>query len=56
MIDWHKYTALHEDDTWEDQIKAIITTELAEKIPEIKNISSPCSARLLEDLAAKQND
>jgi hypothetical protein len=40
IVDQYKYPALHENDAFEDQIKALIATELAEKIPEIKNISS----------------
>jgi hypothetical protein len=55
VIDQHKYPSLHEDDAWEDQIKAIIATELAEKIPVLKSISSPEPARLSADLDAKQN-
>lgn len=50
VIDRHKYPALHEDDAWEDQIKAIIATELADKIPVIKNNASPELERLSEDL------
>jgi hypothetical protein len=46
VIDQYKYPALHEDDAWEEQIKAIIAAEIAEKIPAIKTISSPESARL----------
>lgn len=41
LIDQYKYPALHENDAWEEQIKAIIAAELAEKVPEIKNISNP---------------
>jgi hypothetical protein len=55
VIDQHKYPSLHEDDAWEDQIKAIIATELAEKIPEIKTIVSPEPARLSEDLDGNQS-
>lgn len=49
VIDQHKYPILHEDDAWEGQIKAIIAAELAEKIPAIKTITSPESARLPMD-------
>ncbi|MEE7627053.1 hypothetical protein V3O24_12840 [Methylobacter sp. Wu8] len=49
VINQHKYPALHEDDAWEDQIKAIIATELAEKIPALKTISNPDTARLSEN-------
>lgn len=31
VINRHKFPGLHEDDAWEDQIKAIIAAELAEK-------------------------
>jgi hypothetical protein len=41
---------LHEDDAWEDQIKAIIAAELAEKLPTMKTISSPEPERLTVDL------
>lgn len=46
VINQHKYPALHEDDAWEDQIKAIIATELADKIPVIKATASPELERL----------
>jgi hypothetical protein len=49
VINQHKYPILHEDDAWEEQIKAIIATELAEKIPAIKTIVSPEPARLTTD-------
>lgn len=55
VIDQHKYPSLHENDAWEDQIKALIAAELAEKIPEMKTISSPEPARLAADLDSKQN-
>lgn len=55
VINQHKYPALHEDDAWKDQIKAIIATELAEKIPVLKSISNPEPARLSGDLDTKQN-
>ncbi len=55
VIDQHKYPSLHEDDAWEDQIKAIIAAELAEKIPEIKTIVSPEPARLSADLEGNQS-
>lgn len=52
VIHQHKYPALHEDDAWEDHIKAIIAAELTEKLPMLKTISSPYSARLSTDLDA----
>jgi NAD(P)H-dependent flavin oxidoreductase YrpB (nitropropane dioxygenase family) len=55
VIDQHKYPSLHEDDAWEDQIKAIIAAELAEKIPTIKTIVSPELARVTVDLDDKQS-
>ena len=50
VINQHHFPILHEDDAWEDQIKAIIAAELAEKIPLIKTIASTEPARLLADL------
>ena len=50
VIDQHKYPILHEDDVWEDQIKAIIAAELAEKVPLIETIARPEPARLTENL------
>lgn len=50
VIDQHKYPSLHENDAWEEHIKAIIAAELAEKIPEMKTIVSPEPARLSADL------
>jgi hypothetical protein len=55
VIDQYKYPALHQDNALEDQIKAVIVTELAEKVPVIKTTSSSDSARLSTDLDAKQN-
>lgn len=50
VFDQYRYPSLHEDDAWEDRIKAIIAAELAEKIPAIKTITSPEPARLTVDL------
>jgi len=50
VINQHHFPILHEDDAWEDQIKAIIAAELAEKIPLIKTIASPEPASLSADL------
>jgi hypothetical protein len=55
VIDQYKYPSMHEDDAWETQIKAMIAAELAEKIPEIKIISSPEPARLTADFYGKQS-
>jgi hypothetical protein len=55
VLDQYKYPGLHEDDAWEEQIKAIIARELAEKIPAIKTISSPEPARLTADLESNQS-
>jgi hypothetical protein len=55
VIDQHKYPSLHENDVWEDQIKAIIAAELAEKIPEMKTIISPEPARLSANLDDNQS-
>ena len=55
IIDHHKYPILHEDDDWEEQIKAIIAAELAEKIPVIKTITSPETARLTTDFDGNQS-
>ena len=49
LIDQHKYPSLHENDAWENQIKAIIAAELAEKIPLIETIARPEPARLTAD-------
>ena len=55
VINQQKFPILHEDDAWEDQIKAIIAAELAEKIPHIKTISSQEPARLTADLESNQS-
>lgn len=55
VIDRHKYPSLHENDAWEDQIKAIIAAELAEKIPVIKTIVSSEPARLSADSDGNQS-
>jgi hypothetical protein len=55
VIDQYKYPSMHEYDAWETQIKAMITAELAEKIPEIKIISSPEPERLTADFDGKQS-
>jgi hypothetical protein len=55
VIDQHKYPSLHENDVWEDQIKAIIAAELAEKIPEMKTIISPEPTRLSANLDDNQS-
>lgn len=49
LIDRHKYPSLHENDAWENQIKAIIAAELAEKIPLIETIARPEPAWLTAD-------
>ncbi len=49
VINQHKFPILHEDDAWEDQIKAIISAELAERIPTIKTVISPEPERLTAD-------
>jgi hypothetical protein len=36
VIDQYKYYFLHENDVWEDHIKAIVTAELAEKCIHVK--------------------
>jgi hypothetical protein len=41
VIDQYKYPALHEDDAFEAQIKAIVALELAEKIPVFETPSTP---------------
>jgi hypothetical protein len=41
VIDQYQYPSLHEKDAWKDQIKALIASELAEKVPEVKTASSP---------------
>lgn len=41
VLDRYKYPSLHEDDAWEDKIKALVVAELAEKVPEIKIASKP---------------
>lgn len=49
VLDQYKYPSLHENDGWQDQIKALIAAELAEKVPNIKIISSPEPERLTAD-------
>lgn len=46
VLEQYKYPSLHENDGWQDQIKALIAAELAEKVPNIKTSSSLDSARL----------
>jgi hypothetical protein len=41
VIDQYKFPALHQDDAVEDQIKALVAAELAEKIPIIETPSTP---------------
>ena len=50
VINQHKYPSLQADTAWEEQIKVIIATELAEKIPAIKTSASPEPERLSADL------
>ncbi|MGJ0428421.1 hypothetical protein [Methylobacter sp.] len=49
VLDQYKYPSLHENDGWQDQIKALIAAELAEKVPNIKASSSLEPARLTAD-------
>ena len=46
VLDRYKYPSLHEDDAWEDKIKALVAAELAEKVSEIKTYSNPEVTRL----------
>lgn len=54
VLDRYKYPSLHEDDAWEDQIKALVAAELAEKVSEIKTAPNPDVARL-EGCSGKRN-
>jgi hypothetical protein len=44
LIDREKYPALHEDDAWEEGIKAAIAAELAEKLPAPEPADKPATA------------
>jgi hypothetical protein len=46
VLDRYRYPSLHENDAWEDKIKALVAAELAEKVSEIGIFSSPELARL----------
>jgi hypothetical protein len=40
VIDQYKYPALHQDDAIEEQIKALVSAELAEKVPVLETPST----------------
>lgn len=46
VIDQYKYPSLHEDNAWEDQIKAIVAAELAQKVRTLETTSNPDAASL----------
>ena len=48
-IDQYKYPGLHRDDAVEDQIKALVAAELAEKTPILETPSTPDPARARTD-------
>jgi hypothetical protein len=49
VFDQYNYPDLHVNDAWEEQIKAIIAAELAEKIPTLRTVTSSEPARLTTD-------
>jgi len=48
VIDQYRYPSLHQDDALEAQIKAFISAELAEKIPNLETDTKLESARISE--------
>lgn len=55
VIDQYKYPALHEDDAFESQIKAIVASELVEKIPILETPANQDQARLTGRFDGDQN-
>jgi len=54
VISQHKHPFLHEDDAFEEQVKALVAAELAEKIPIFETPSTPEPARAGADINGEQ--
>lgn len=44
LIDRERFPSLHENDDWEDGVRAAIAAELAEKLPEPETATKPATA------------
>ncbi len=47
LIDQYRYPGIHTQDDWEDHIKAVIATELTDKIPLFKSLENTATAGLI---------
>lgn len=55
MIDRHQFPSLHENDDWDDSVKALFATELSEKIKPANLPENPAPARPGADPEAEKS-
>ena len=53
-INWQEYPSLHENDAYEAHIRALVATELLEKIKQVETIENPASIRSSVDIKPRK--